>query len=196
MDFLLDPNIAYLTLLVGVLLGLLAIVTPGTGLLEVGAFFCFALAGYAIYNLPFNFWAMIVMGLSVVPFIFAVRQPKRGFLLILSLLGFVVGSVFLFSQENGLPAVNLFLALFASSAITGFLWIVIGKSIQVMLSRPSHDLGALIGLVGEARSDIHSEGSVQVNGEMWSAESKELIPAGSKVRVLGRNGFVLVVEKH
>ena len=51
MDFLLEPNIAYLILLGGILLSLMAIVTPGTGLFEVGAFFCLALAGYAVYNL-------------------------------------------------------------------------------------------------------------------------------------------------
>lgn len=31
MDFLLEPNIAYLILLGGILLSLMAIVTPGTG---------------------------------------------------------------------------------------------------------------------------------------------------------------------
>ena len=39
MDFLLEPNVAYLILLAGVLLGFLALVTPGTGLFEIGAFF-------------------------------------------------------------------------------------------------------------------------------------------------------------
>ena len=50
MDFLLEPNIAYLILLGGILLSLMAIVTPGTGLFEVGAFFCLALAGYAVFK--------------------------------------------------------------------------------------------------------------------------------------------------
>ena len=77
MDFLLDPNIAYLFLLAGVLLGLLAIIAPGTGMLEVGAFFCLALAGYAVYNLSFNLWALIVLVLSVIPFIYAIQKPKR-----------------------------------------------------------------------------------------------------------------------
>ena len=77
MDFLLEPNIAYLILLGGVLLGLMAIVTPGTGLFEVGAFFCLALAGYAIYNLSFNWWALVILVLSIVPFVYAIQKPKR-----------------------------------------------------------------------------------------------------------------------
>ncbi|MBK7455037.1 MAG: hypothetical protein IPJ46_15355 [Anaerolineales bacterium] len=39
MDFLLEPNIAYLILMGGILLGLMAIISPGTGLFEIGAFF-------------------------------------------------------------------------------------------------------------------------------------------------------------
>jgi hypothetical protein len=38
MDFLLDPNVAYLLLMGGVLMVLMALVTPGTGLFEVGRF--------------------------------------------------------------------------------------------------------------------------------------------------------------
>lgn len=195
MDFLLDPNVAYLVLLAGILLSLLSLVTPGTGLMEVGAFFGLALAGYAIYNLNINFWALIVILLSLIPFLMAVRTPKREFLLGLSLLGLVIGSVFLFARENGLPSVNLLLALVTSALMTGFLWIAVRKSVQAAMERPVHDLGALIGEPGEARTDVKDEGSVQVNGELWSARSEHNIPAGSRVRVVRRDGFVLVVEK-
>ena len=118
MDFLLDPNIAYLFLLAGVFLGLLAIITPGTGLLEIGAFFSLALAGYAVYNLSFNLWALVILVLSVVPFIYAIRKPKRELFLGLAILGLVVGSVFLFATHNWRPAVNPVLALVASSCGT------------------------------------------------------------------------------
>lgn len=195
MDFLLDPNVAYLFLLAAILLSLLALVSPGTGLFEAGAFFALALAGYAIYNLNFNFWALIVILVSVVPFVMAVRKPKREFLLGLSLLGLVVGSVFLFARENGLPAVNPVLAATASLLMAGFVWIAVRKAIQASLERPTHDLGILIGRTGEARTEVRDEGSVQVDGELWSARSDHPIPAGSHVRVLGRDGFVLVVEK-
>jgi membrane-bound ClpP family serine protease len=42
---------------------------------------------------------------------------------------------------------------------------------------------------------VHEDGSVQVAGELWSARSEDPIPAGAQVRVLRREGFVLVVEK-
>lgn len=195
MDFLLEPNIAYLILLGGILLSLMAIVTPGTGLFEVGAFFCLALAGYAVYNLSFNWWAIVLLVLSVVPFIYSIQKPKRELYLGLSIALLVLGSVFLFAVDGWKPAVNPFVALVTSGLISTFLWIVVRKTVQVASARPTHDLELLMGLTGEARSNIYEEGSVYVAGEMWSARSNEPIPAGSSIRVVRREGFILVVEK-
>lgn len=195
MDFLLEPNIAYLILLSGILLGLMALVTPGTGLFEVGAFFCLALAGYAVYNLSFNWWALILLVLSIAPFIYAIQKAKREFYLGLSIFLLVIGSVFLFAVDGWKPAVNPFVALAASSLLASFLWVAVRKTVQAAGARPVHDLETLIGLVGEARSVIHEDGSVYVAGEMWSAKSAESIPDGSSIRVVRREGFILVVEK-
>ena len=195
MDFLLEPNIAYLILLGGILLSLMAIVTPGTGLFEVGAFFCLALAGYAVYNLSFNWWAIVLLVLSVVPFIYSIQKPKRELYLGLSIALLVLGSVFLFAVDGWKPAVNPFVALVTSGLISTFLWIVVRKTVQVASARPAHDLELLMGLTGEARSNIYEEGSVYVAGEMWSARSNEHIPAGSSIRVVRREGFILVVER-
>ena len=196
MDFLLEPNIAYLILLGGVLLGLMAIVTPGTGLLEVGAFFCLALAGYAIYNMTFNWWAMVILVLSIVPFIYAVQKPKREPYLGFSILLLVIGSMFLFAGDGWKPAVNPFVALITSGLLSAFLWIVVRKTTQAAGARPTHDLETLIGSIGEAKSKIQEDGSVYVAGEMWSARSDKTIPAGSSIRVVRREGFILVVEKN
>ena len=195
MDFLLDPNVAYLFLLAGVLLGLMAIITPGTGMLEVGTFFCLALAGYAVYNLSFNLWALIVLVLSIIPFVYAIQKPKREWFLVLSILGLVVGSVFLFATDGWRPAVNFPLALVSSILYAGFIWIAVRKSLQAAYVRPSHDLSTLVGQIGEAKTYIHAEGSVQVAGELWSARSEKSIPSGSSIKVIAREGFVLVVEK-
>jgi membrane-bound serine protease (ClpP class) len=195
MEFLLNPNIAYLILLGGVLLGLMAIVTPGTGLFEVGSFFCLALAGYAVYNLSFNGWALIVLVLSFVPFVYAIQKPKRELYLGISIFLLVVGSVFLFTTDGWKPKVDPIIALVASSLLAAFLWIAVRKAIQAAAIAPSHDLEALVGQTGEAKTKIADEGSVYVNGELWSARSDEKIAAGSHVRVVRREGFVLVVKK-
>jgi membrane-bound serine protease (ClpP class) len=194
MDFLLNPNVAYVILLAGVFMAFLAVITPGTGLLEIGAVFCFLLAGYAVYNLSINAWALVILFLSIIPYVYSVQKRGRLIFLGISILMVVVGSVFLFDSETRWFSVNPLLAFIFSSAITISLWMVIRKAIEAISSRPTHDLD-LIGQVGEAKSVIHQDGNIYVAGELWSARSNAEIPAGSQVRVIQREGFTLVVEK-
>jgi membrane-bound serine protease (ClpP class) len=196
MEFLLDPNVAYLILLGGVLLAMLALAAPGTGLFEVGAFFCIALAGYAIYHLSFNWWALVLLALSVVPFVYAIQKPKRELYLALSILLLVVGSVFMFPAAEGQTAVNPLVAILASGLVAGFLWVAVRKSLEAASARPSHDLEELVGQIGEARTKVFEDGSVQVAGELWSARSESPIAAGNLIRVVKREGFILIVEKN
>jgi membrane-bound ClpP family serine protease len=194
MDFLLEPNVAYLILLAGVMLGFLALVTPGTGLFELAAFFCIVLAGYAVYNLSFNWWALTLLVLSIIPFVYAIQKPKREIYLGLAILLLIAGSVFMFPSKEGLFAVHPAVAILASGFVASFLWIAIRKSMEAAGARPTHDVDGVLGMAGEARTDIHDEGSVFVGGELWSARSANHIQAGSPVRVVRRDGFVVVVE--
>jgi len=195
MDFLLNPNVAYLFLIGGVLLAMLALATPGTGLIEIGAFFCILLAGYAAYNLSFNWWALLLLLVSIVPFVYALQKPKRELFLGLSILLLIAGSIFMFRPTAEGETVNPLVAVLASAFVAGFLWIAVRKSVEAASARPLHDLDGLVGQVGEARTMVEEEGSVLVAGEMWSAKSDKPIAAGSSIRVLRRDGFVLIVEK-
>jgi membrane-bound serine protease (ClpP class) len=196
MDFLLNPNVAYLFLIGGVLLAMLALAAPGTGLIELGAFFCIILAGYATYNLSFNWWALLLLVLSVIPFVYALQKPKRELFLGLSILLLIVGSVFMFPRTAAGDTVNPLVAVLASAFVAGFLWVAVRKSVEAASVRPLHNLDGLVGQIGEAKTQIEEEGSVLVAGELWSAKSDKAIAAGSAIRVIRRDGFVLLVEKN
>jgi membrane-bound serine protease (ClpP class) len=194
MNFLLDPNVAYLILVGGILLAILAVFAPGSGVLEIGALFAVLLAGYTIYNLPINPWALILLVLGVVPFVIAVRKSHRLVYLGLSLAALVVGSAFLFRTSNGVPAVNPILAILVSLTIVPLIWISTRKTLDALELRPSQDLGRIIGEIGEARTAIMPEGTVYVGGEDWSARSRLPIQRNARVRVLRRIGLTLEVE--
>ena len=195
MELLLNPNLAYLFLLAGALLGFLALITPGTGALEVGAFFCLLVAGYAMTELKINLWMLILLLVSVVPFVYSIQKPKREWALALSIFCLVVGSAYLFvGGDWWLPGVNPFVALAASAVFVGFMWIAVRKTLQAFHAPPTHNLSMLIGQVGETKTPVDVEGSVQVAGELWSARSLAPIAAGKKVKVVARNGFLLEVE--
>ncbi len=196
MEIFLNPNIAYLFFVIGTLLALLALVTPGTGLLEGAALLLLAAAGYAALTLGINSWALFALMVSVAPFLLALRQPKgRPLFLLMTILLVIGGSIFLFTNESGRPLVHPLLALVISLLSGGFLYLVVTKGVEIMSSRPSYDLTALIGATGEAKSAIAPEGSVHVAGELWTARSHQPIAAGSEVRVIRREGFTLWVEK-
>ena len=50
MTFIADPNVAYLALIVGLLMLVVAVTTPGTGLAEVIAVIALAVASSAWFN--------------------------------------------------------------------------------------------------------------------------------------------------
>jgi membrane-bound serine protease (ClpP class) len=193
-DFLLNPNAVYIVLMAGALLALLALATPGTGLLEIGALFLLALAGYGLYTLSFNWWAMLMMVLSAIPFAYSLQKPKRELFLLLAILMLIAGSLLIFPRSITKSGVNPFLALGVSLLVGGFLWIAARKTVEAARMKPSHDLGDLVGQTGEAKTRIQNEGTVQVAGELWSARSDTSISAGDTIRVLKREGFVLIVE--
>ena len=196
MAFLLDPNFAYLLIVAGFLLLVFALLTPGTGLFEVGAVILLGLAAWRIIELSINLWALIVLGLGIIPFILAVRNKQRTLNMVLMVAAFVIGSAFLFREEHWWqPAVHPTLAVVTSIAAGGLFWLMTIKVIEAEEKRPSHDLGGLVGSIGETRTDVYLEGSVYLMGEMWTAESETPIKAGSQVKVISRDGFVLHVQE-
>jgi len=110
-DFLLNTNLAYLFLMAGFSLSFMAILTPGTGILEIGALFGLMLAGWGIYNLPINYWALALLILGVFPFIFALRKSGRMLYLGISIFALIIGSAFIFRGEVWWrPEVSIYLS--------------------------------------------------------------------------------------
>lgn len=197
MIYLLSPDVAYVLLLAGFLTAVLACLTPGTAILELGALFTIVLAGYMMVNLPANGWALLVIALSIVPFLLHVRTAsprlKMAYLAVAYLM-LVGGSAFLFDGVTRWPAIHPALVLFMPAAVLGTSTFLAHKSIQVLKTPAAMDPDQLIGATGKAVSDIRGQGAVYVQGENWTASSRVYIRCGDKVRVRRRNGLVLEVE--
>lgn len=196
MQILFNPDIAYLILVASFVLIMLAVITPGTGILEIAAVFILLTAAYSIIQIPLNLWALLVIVCAAGLFVLAVWRTKHLLTLAIALILFVFGSAYLFRGQNWWqPAVNPLLATFVSALVVGFFWIAGRKAIEASQIIPRHELTQLIGAIGEAKTEIHKSGTVQVESELWSAYSKSPIPKGSRVRVINRDGFLLEVVK-
>jgi membrane-bound serine protease (ClpP class) len=197
MEFFINANVGYVMLVIGLMIAVLALFSPGTGLLEVGALFTLVLASYVIFNLPVNWWALVILALSFVPFIMAIRtrtQKNKIIYLAVSFLTLLLGSAFLFDPITRWPAVHPFLILFISAGVTAINWFFVTRTVEAIRRPKSFDQDRLIGMVGHVTSDIRGEGSVYVNGENWTAVANTFIPAGSEVQVSRREGLTLEVE--
>ncbi len=192
---LFDPNVAYVTAMLALLVVVLAVLTPGTGILELGAFFLLTVAGYQVSQMAVNLWALVFVALGLLPLALAFRRKNTRLALGTSLALFFIGSALLFQDpEGGLIGVHPLVILTATLLEGGFLWLLAEKSLETLSSPPMQDLSRLIGEVGEARTPVYREGSVYVNGEAWSARSEVPIQEGEHVKVVGREGFFLLVE--
>jgi len=197
MELLQNPNVVYLLLVVGLSIAVLALASPGTGILEVLAIFVMGAAVWITinYNLPINWWAIGLIVTGIAFFLLSVFRIKAMPLLAVAVFLIVVGSAFFFQGDTWyLPALNPVLTTVVSILSGLFFWVAGRKSIEASLARPAHDLEGLLGQTGEAKTNIHSDGTVQVNSELWSARSENPVRSGEYVRVVGRDGFTLLVE--
>jgi len=196
MDVLIDPNVSFVLLVAGSLVAGLALLAPGTGLLEIGALFTIALAGYGIINLPVNWWATLIILAAILPIFLVYRRPirRQALLISLSSLVYVIGCAFLFRGDGWLPGVNFVLVVLLAPIVAGITWLFSRKLLEAVRTHPVFHPNDLVGMTGQTTTDIQGKGSVYVNGENWTAYSKVFIPAGSQVRVVGRNGLTLEGE--
>ncbi len=187
-------NLLYLLLVAGLWLAALAIVSPGTGTLEVLAFFALAGAGLGTLFLPPNGWAVIVLVLGVVFLILSLKMKQVELWLGLSAVAFCLGSVFLFRLEEGGAAVHPLLAIVVSLMTLGYFWLAIRNAILAHQAGPTIDPALVVNQIGEVRTTIDPTGSVFVAGELWTARADVPIAIGTSVRVRDREGLILTVE--
>lgn len=195
MKFLLDPNVAYVILVVGLVLAVLAVVDPGTGLLEVGALIFFGIAVYSMIHLPVNIWALVMLFLGLVPLVLAIKHPTQKRYMIITLAILVFSTYFTFKTPQGAPAVNLPLAIVTSIITVTLLWVVSRKSLETLRMQSNQEKKNPVGKTGESKTEVFKEGTVYVEGEDWTARSREKIAAGRKIKVIRQEGLFLEVRE-
>lgn len=187
-------NLLYLSLMAGLWFAALAVVSPGTGVLELLALISLAAAGLGTAVLPLNWWALVLLLAGGVLFVLSLQRQRPEIWLGLSALALSIGSIFLFSVEDRVMAVHPLLALIVSVLTLGYFWFAIRNSIVAQRADPSIDLGRVLHQEAEVRTKLDPIGSVYALGELWTARAEKPLKPGTKVRVTGRDGLVLTVE--
>ncbi len=184
---LIDPNLVFLLLLLGLAGVGFEIFNPGAivpGI--VGAIsLLLALAGLSV--LPVTWVGVVLIVLGVGLFVAETQVGGFGALALGGVVALALGGAFLFdSDDPGLEA-SPWIAV-AIAVIIGGAFLAAARLVLRARHRPSVTGGAeLVGEWGRAREEIGPGGGhVTVNGEIWSARTADgtPVPEGTAVRVV------------
>lgn len=192
-----DPNIVYLVAVLGLWFSVTAVYVPGTVLVEKLAFVGIAGAAVLLFQMPTNWLAVMalivgVLGFIIIPFL----KTEIASLAIVGLVLQGLGGYFLFYDRSVSPALIGFTLLMQFGYHTYGLMPML-RQIRERAAQPVDRDSQLVGMQGRVTKSLNPIGTVQVNGELWTALSVEAdvtIEPGETVVVLGREGLQLTVE--
>ena len=190
-----NPEVAFLLLLAGTFGIIFELYNPGIGLAGVLGVISLLLGFYALSVLPTNWVGVALVILAVVFFVIDLQTAGLGVWTVGGVVALIAGGALLFSGAD--PSLRLSpWAIAAAVAGTMLFFIsVMTAALRVRLRRPITGEEAIVGMVGEAKTDIAPEGTVLTKGTLWRARTMETgIAAGSKVKVKATEGLVLLVE--
>jgi membrane-bound serine protease (ClpP class) len=194
LDYLMNPNVAFILLAIGLLGLYVEFNHPGAILPGVAGFFFVVLAVFALNILPVRFAAL---GLILLAFIFFALEAKfasHGVLGIAGVAALTLGALLLVDGPIPQMRVSLWTALAVSvplGVITVFLMSLVLKARRGKVMTGAE---GLVGELGVARTPLTPAGKVFVHGELWDAVSSTPVDVGEAVRVRAAGDFRLEVE--
>lgn len=193
LDWLMDPNIAFLVLAVGALCLYFEFNHPGAILPGVIGLIAVVLAIFALNLLPTRYAALGLILAAFVLFGLEAKYTSHGVLGIGGIFALTLGGLLLVDGPIPEMRVKLWTALGVSiplGAITMFLMTIVLKARRNKVATGEE---GMIGEVGIARTDLVPEGKVFVHGELWNAIASEPVKTGEQVVVTRVHGLQIEV---
>ena len=191
---LIDPNLAFILLILGALGIYVEFSHPGLVFPGVAGGILAILGLMVLSVLPINWAGAALILVGVACFVLEATIVSGGILAVGGVAAMVLGAVML--VDTGIPELSISWATAVGvtlpfALITVFLLRLAVKSFRYKVAT---GLESMIGEIGEARTPINAKGRVFVHSELWNAASSKPIPSGSKVRIVAVEGLTLTVE--
>jgi membrane-bound serine protease (ClpP class) len=200
-DFLADPNVAYILLTLGFLGLFLELATPGTSIPGAIGAISLLLAAVGLSQLPFDWRGALLMVVAFLLFFADLFVPSLGLLTIGGLVLLVAGSYYLFDESQAV-AVNRPLIWSVAVGLVALFVVIGGFALSVLRRKPATGREGLIGAVGTVRQTLDPDGMVYVTGELWLATATGDTVAATPpidprvpVTVTGMDGLRLLVRR-
>ena len=195
LSHVLDPNLALILALVGLVGLYLEVTHPGLIAPGVIGAICLILALYAFNMLPVSWAGALLILLAIVLFVLEATVTSHGILAIGGIIAMIAGGLML--VEGPIPQLRVRLSTTIGVAFPFAIITVVLVRLVYLSHRRKSVVGeeGMIGEVGVAKTDVHEEGKVLVHGEYWNASADRPIPAGAHVRVIKAHGLKIEVEQ-
>jgi len=190
-----DPNIAYLLFLLGLAGLYFEFSNPGAVVPGIVGGISLILSFFALQTLPVNYAGVLLILFAVILFIAEIKVMSHGILTIGGIISLVLGSLMLFESPEPALRVSLQVMIPAVIVISLFFVGVISLAVKAQMRKPHTGKEGMIGMIGEAVTDVGESGKIFTNGEYWNAFSKEPIAKGKKVRIISISGLLAQVEE-
>ncbi|KPJ98771.1 MAG: serine protease, partial [Nitrospira bacterium SG8_35_4] len=183
LDIISNPNVAYLLMLIGFYGIFFELTNPGSIFPGVIGVLSLILALYSFQTLPVNYAGLLLILLAVVLFILEIKVTSFGLLTIGGIISMTIGSLMLF--DSPLPFFRISLSVIIPSiAMTVTLFVItVSLVVKAQKRKPATGSEGLIGSTGVAKTDILTDGSVFLHGEIWSAWSDTIVKKGEEIVV-------------
>jgi membrane-bound serine protease (ClpP class) len=197
---LINPNIVFLLLTIGVQALFIEISSPGGWVAGFIGVVCLALAAYGLGVLPVNWFGIIFLLTSFVLFILDIKAPTHGALTAAGIASFIVGALVLFNSPGTPQFQQVSIPLVVGVGIlTGIAFgVLVGFGLRALRAPIRSGWESLVGRTGTATSAIDPIGQVQLGAELWTAEvatGSKKIRKGDQVEVVEVKGLRLKVRK-
>jgi membrane-bound serine protease (ClpP class) len=194
LDFLMDPNVAFILFAIGMLALYVEFNHPGVILPGVVGFIFILLAVFAFNILPTRYAALILIVAAFVMFILDAKFATHGVLTVGGIALMILGALLLVDAPIPEMRVRLVTALAVSVPIGVITVFLVGLVIKARRGKVVTGQQGLIGEIGVARTWLQPQGKVFVHGELWDAVSSVNIAPGERVLVRRIDGLRLEVE--
>ena len=195
-----NPNIVFLLLSIGVQAILIEMSSPGGWVAGFIGVVSLALVVYSFGIIPVNLFGLIFLVLAFVLFILDVKAPTHGALTAAGIGSFIAGSLILFNSVRapGFPQVSVPLVVGTGLFLALSFSVIISFAIRALKIPKAMGRESMVGKSGVVSQVLDPLGSVQLAGELWSAELAEPgepLPEGTHVTVTLVEGLRLKVKK-
>jgi membrane-bound serine protease (ClpP class) len=197
LNYISDPNIAYILLLLGIYGIIFEFYSPGIGFPGVVGGISLILAFYAMQTLPVNVAGLALIALAVALFVLEIYSPTHGILGLGAVVSLLLGSLMLIKPDAGFEWARLSLGVIIPAVILSALFFLAIAGIGLRAQKGKVVTGAegIVGARGLVLTPLAPVGSIRVQGEIWQAETTgKPVEEGMQVEVVALEGLKLKVK--